>query len=155
MMKKQLTLSNAHTVRKGDITRTFTFKVYEGLTDVYAEYQKEYGHVKVKAYCIEIYEEWADTKRVLFTRNHSFGYITSRSNEVAYLFTQFKKCDSLKEMADVVNKLKWEYRVTLQKDGQRKLREILEGPKSSFPVWRRTRQHTPLPQIKLPWDSEE
>lgn len=155
MAKKRALFNEQYDIVRSNLTKRFYFTVYQGLTQATASYLDETKQLNVKAFRIVVEERWFRDSVELFYDKADFGYVTSRSSDVAHALSQMKMRGSLVDMRVVMNGLKMDFRAVLERDAYRELKKLLGKSKPVSPIFSQKQRRKPLPQIQLPWDSEK
>ncbi|MDK2600746.1 hypothetical protein QO179_24940 [Bacillus stercoris] len=154
MKNEKLFRTQRHEVVDGDITHEITTEVYQGYAFIKAKYKHKTEVVKVKAFRLFVKDVWVYECQAYRTLPYDFGYVSSRSGEIAYALAKIKECKSLEEIRILMADLEEDFRVALEKDAIREIKRLLGLHKQNSPVVTRNKEYKPLPQIKLPWMEE-
>ena len=157
MTKKLAIVSDGHVVDHpiDNLVVRFTYKAYRDFIPVSASVNDIHRKVNVKVFRVEVTETWTRCGQLLYSKEFN-TVVSSRANDIAVLFREFKKCNTHKEIHEMVKKAKRDFRVSIEKDALMKLKSVLgsEGLyRSPFPKTKR-RRHKPRPEIHLPWEDK-
>jgi hypothetical protein len=154
-MRNKLIDEQQHKVTRGNLVKDFHIKAYQGRMTVSAKYKKHRGVVRIKAYKIYVSERWTRDGEIVFQGSYDTQYFTSRSNNVGSMMRLFTECSSTQEMHKTLKPLREKFYADIKRDAERQLQRELGLIKPSSNVLQSNKKHQPLPQIQLPWDSED
>lgn len=155
MAKRKLTIERQLRIVKGNLTKEFHIKAYQGFMKVRTKREGRAHMVEIKAYNIYVSERWSRDGQIVYSDNYDTGFVSSRANEIASLVRLFLECNSIPDMNMVLEPLRKQFKVAIKKDAQRTLLKQLGYIKPAATPVSSTKEAKPLPQIILPWDSEQ
>ena len=158
MTRKAAIVSDGHVVDHPieNLVVKFTYKAYRDFIPVNASHRDVYNRkVNVKVFRVEVTETWTRSGQLLYSKQFN-TVVSSRANDIAVLFREFKKCQSHSEIHEMVKKAKRDFRVSIEKDAINKLKSILGSEGKKYPPMIKSKRgrHEPRPEIELPWEKQ-
>lgn len=108
-------------------THHFTYVVYEAEADRLGrlDHLAEEAVVTIKGYRVVINETVEHSGEFAYTRDYDLGFLSTRTSEVHYLLVQLRRCKGLEEIQSLVEDLKVDFNVAIERDTRKALRELL------------------------------
>jgi hypothetical protein len=108
-------------------THYLTYVVYEEMVERTGalDIMDKPAVVEIKGYRVVINETVEHNGEYAYTRNYDLGFLSTRTSEINYLLARLPRCKGIEEVHELVEDLKVDFRVAIERDIRKALKKLL------------------------------
>lgn len=141
-----------------DVERELQYDFYRGMQPTTVEFKGLEHDVKVESFMLVITDTVLVEGELITQTKREYPLVCARTGEVSFLIRTFGQRDTVGAMETTLKRHKKEFSVAIQNDALRNLKTKLGlRPRKPLPSYGfdKPRNRKPLPQIKVPRETEE